>query len=192
MTESSAVNQRGWDNTPSRNLLLSENLELVRQELLNDGVVFGWHHYCGGGGSGDIFCFCNYESYYQAVRDSRPGDHFTVYSRNKLLAKAIVRLGDSRSDRPILNTLDLTEVKKALAAGKEIAFIWHSVEPETQRIACDAGVLWASTDEELEESLGLTTRCGEFLFFLVDLLDEDASGNLISSGKYPPAEPEAL
>jgi len=46
----------------------------------------------------------------------------------------------------------------------------------------DAGVLWALTDEELEESLGLTSgRCGEFLFFLVELLDEDPSGNSIGS-----------
>jgi hypothetical protein len=38
------------------------------------------------------------------------------------------------------------------------------------------------TDEELVEALALTSgRCGEFLFFLVETLNEDADGNLISS-----------
>jgi len=171
-----------WDSTPSRNLLLPENLELVRQELLNDGVIFGWHYYYYGGGSGDMFCFSNYESYCQALLDSRPGDHFTVYSRNRLVTKAISRLGDPRSDRPIRNSQDLTDVKGALAAGKEIAFLFHSARPETGRIECDAGVLWALTDEELGEALALTSGpCGEFLFFLVETLNEDADGNLISS-----------
>jgi hypothetical protein len=182
MNESSTGKQGAWDGTPSRNLLLPENLDLVRHELLNDGVVFGWHYYYAGGRSGDMFCFSDYESYYHRLSDSRPGDHFTVYSRNRLATKALCRLGDPTSNRPILDAHDLVEVKNAMAAGKEIVFLWCHAQPETGRIDCDAGTLWDLTEEELEESLRLRSgRSGEFLFFPVQMLDDDEDGNPISS-----------
>jgi hypothetical protein len=182
MNKSSMADYGAWDNTPSRNLLLPQNLDLVRQELLNDGVVFGWHHYYAGGGSGDMFCFSDYESYYQKLSNSRPGDHFTVYSRNKLATKTLFRLGDLTSDHPILDTHSLAEVKTALAAGREVVFLWCHAPPGTGRIACDAGTLWGLTEEELGESLRLRSgRSGEFMFFLLQMLDEDDDGNPISS-----------
>ena len=167
-----------WDNTPSRNLLLAENLDLVRQEFQNHGVVFGWHYYYAGGGSGTMFCHNDYESYYQELNKSRPGDHFTVYSRNRLVNRAAFRLGDPASNQPILAE-DLVVVQNALAAGKEIVFVWCHMQPATGRIECDAGIL-EDPAEELEKSLGLGSgRCGEFAFFLVDMLDEDEEGNPI-------------
>jgi len=141
MNESSTGNQSMWDSTPSRNLLLPENLELVRQALLNGGVVFGWHYFYGGGRSGDMFCFSNYDSYHQALLDSRPGDHFTVYSLNKLVSKALLRLGDPQSSEPILNE-NLIEVKNALAARNELVFVWRQARPDFRYIDCAAGALW--------------------------------------------------
>jgi len=181
MTGSTLGDQSHWDAARSRNVLSPENLELVRQELLNGGVIFGWHYFYGGGRSGDMFCFSDYESYHQALLDSRPGDHFTVYSRNKLAAKALSRLAAPRSDRPVLNA-HLTEVKNALAAGKEVAFLWCCTRPEDRGCECDAEILWDLTDRELEESLGLGTKQGgEYLFFLMETLDADVDGNTISS-----------
>jgi len=129
-----------------------------------------------------MFCFSDYESYYRELSDSRPGDHFTVYSRNKLATKTLFRLGDLRSNQPILDTHGLVEVKTALAAGKEIVFLWCHALPETERIECDAGTLWDLTEKELEESLRLRSgRSGEFMFFLLQMLDEDEGGNPITS-----------
>lgn len=182
MHEPPTPNYGAWDDTPSRNLLLPQNLELVRQELSKDGVIFGWHHYYAGGGSGDMFCFSDYESYYQELSESRPGDHFTVYSRNKLMSKTLSRLGDLKSNLPIPDAHGLVEVKAALATGKEVVFLWCNAPPATERIECDAGTLWDLTQEELEESLRLRSgRSGEFMFFLRETLDEDEEGNLISS-----------
>lgn len=182
MIESSTGNPGAWDSTPSRNLLLPDNLDLVRHELLNGGVVFGWHYYYAGGRSGDMFCFSDYGSYYQEISDSRPGDHFTVYSRTRLATKTLFCLGDPTSNQPILDTPDLVEVMNTIAAGKEIVFLWCHARPETGRIECEAGILWDLTAEEVEESLRLRSgRCGELLFFPVQMLDEDQDGNPISS-----------
>ena len=181
MNEPPTANQSMWESTPSRNLLLPENLELVRQALRNDGVVFGWHYYYAGGRSGEMFCFSNYDSYYQALLDSRPGDHFTVYSRTKLASKALLRLGDPRSSEPILNE-NLVEVQNALAAKNELVFVWCQARLDLGYIDCDAGVLWDLAEGELQQSLGLGSgRRGEFIFFTTQTLDEDEHGNPISS-----------
>lgn len=171
-----------WDNTPHRNLLSPENLERVRRQFGKEGVIFGWHYYYAGGGSGSMFAFSDYESYYQELIQSRPGDHFTVYSPDMLLDQAIARIGSAGSDQPIWIDDRFAEVKNALAAGKEVAFLWRRAAPETGRIECDAGVLWDLAEGELEQSLGLRSgRCGEFLFFLTDTLDEDQEGIPIAS-----------
>ncbi len=173
-----------WDSTPYRNLLLPENLERVRQEFAHSGVIFGWHYYYAGGGSGTMFTFTDYESYHQELVRSRPGDHFTVYSLNTLADRAIVRIGTASSNQPILIDNRFVEVKNALAAGKEIAFVWRRAVPETGSIECDAGTLSDPTEQELEQSLGLglgSDRCGEFTFFLIDTLDEDEEGVPIAS-----------
>ena len=103
-------------------------------------------------------------------------------SRNRLATKAIFRLGDPTSNQPILSADNLVEVKKALAAGEEIVFLWCYMRPETGRLECDAGTLWDLTNEELKESLGLDSgRCGEFMFFFIQMLDEDWEGNPIGS-----------
>jgi hypothetical protein len=181
MNESSAADSQ-WDNTPSRNLLLAENMELVRRELRNDGVVFGWHYYFAGGRSGEMFCFSDFDSYNQEVQNSRAGDHFTVYSRNQLAGKAMLRVGDVASDQPTPNARDLVEIRNALTSGKEIVFVRSHKHRETGEIECEAGILWNLGEEELEQALGVgSSRPGEFLFFLVPMLNEDAQGIPIES-----------
>ena len=182
MDGSSKGNPSAWDEMPSRNLLLPENLDLVRKELANDSVVFGWHYYYSGGRSGDMFCFSDYESYYQELSNSQPGDHLTVYSRNRVVTRAMVHVGDPTSTQPFSNAHEFVEVKNALSAGKEIVFLWCHAPPETGRIECGAGALWDPTEEEFQESLGLGSgRCGEFMFFQVEMLDEDEAGVPIDS-----------
>ena len=171
-----------WDSTPHRNLLLLENLERVRKELENDGVVFGWHYYYAGGGSGTIFAFADYESYYQELIGSRPGDHFTVYSLDRLADRAIARVGAAHSERPILLDSRFAEVKRALAAGKEVAFVWRRATAEPNRVECAADVMSGPAEEELAEALVTCSgRSGEIAFFLVDTLDEDEAGAPIAS-----------
>jgi hypothetical protein len=166
-----------WDSTPHRNLLLPENLERVRKEFENDGVVFGWHYYYAGGGSGTMFTFADYESYYKELAGSRPGDHFTVYSLDRLADRAIARVGAAHSEKPILLDSRFAEVKKALEAGKEIAFVWRRATAETHRVECAAGVLSGPAAEELDEALGARPgRSGEITFFSIDTLDEDGAG----------------
>src|SRR5579871_685350 len=172
----------GWEDVPARNLLLPSNLALVREALQNRDVVFGQHYYYAGGRSGDPFCFGDYESYHRAVLESRPGDHFTVYSRRLVLPKALQRVGEPRSTQPILGVDGLGEVREALAAGKEIVFLACWIEPESSRIRSEAGIIWDLTDEELREQLGLDKgRWGELLFFLVETLDEDEEGKPIGA-----------
>ncbi|MBZ5608763.1 MAG: hypothetical protein LAP38_10920 [Acidobacteriia bacterium] len=165
-----------WDNSPQRNLLLPDNLERVRGELANGGVIFGWHYYYAGGGSGSMFTFLDYESYYQELIQSHPGDHFTVFSVDRIAERAMLRVGSADSNQPIVIDQRLAGVKNALAASKEIAFVWRHRVPGTGRTECDAGIL-DQTDEELEQCLDLRSgRSGEWVFFLMDMLDEDEEG----------------
>jgi hypothetical protein len=84
--------------------------------------------------------------------------------------------------RAIPHTHDLSEVNDALAAGNELLFVWCDERPDIGRIECDAGILWDLAEKEPEESLGLgPDRSGEFIFFLIEMLDEDEDGNPIKS-----------
>jgi len=171
-----------WDSTPHRNLLLPENLERVRRELGSEGVIFGWHYYYAGGGSGSMFTFSDYESYYRELIKSRPGDHFTVYSADRIADRAMLRIGAAGSNQRISVDGRIVEVNNALAAGKEVVFLWRHTVAETGRIESHADTLSDVTGEELERSLGVRSgRCGEFMFFLMDTLDEDEEGVPIGS-----------
>jgi hypothetical protein len=171
-----------WEDLRFRNLLLPENLDSVRREFANDGVIFGWHYYYAGGRSGDMFCFSDYESYYRELSQSRPGDHFIVYSRTILVNRAILRIGDVTSNQPISGVSGLADVQSALSAGKEVVYLWCHKLAETGRVECDAGILWDLTEQELHENLKLDPgRPGELLFFLLEMLDEDEQGVPIQS-----------
>jgi hypothetical protein len=147
-----------WDRTPARNLLGEENLASVRREFLPGNVVFGWHYYYAGGCSGDMFCFGDFESYHRALERSRPGDHFTVYSADRLTPLAITSAA----------------AQEILAAGREIVAVWRRSNPDTGRIECNA--------ETIEDYAELdSNRGGEYLFFLPEMLDEDEDGRPIES-----------
>jgi len=167
---------------PSRDLLLAENLDLVRRELSRpDAVVFGWHYYYAGGHSATPFCFTDFDSYYQEVWKSRPGDHFTVYSRSAILDQALCRIGDPSSNKTISPADIPVIVKEALQAGKEICFLSCNPIPDSDGIECKAGILWEANNQRLHEELRLGSGChGELLFFLVQKLDEDEAGEVIS------------
>ena len=172
-----------WENIRSRDALSAENLDLVRSAFsLPDRVVFGWHYYYGGGGSGTLFCFSDFDRYYRELDASRPGDHFTVYSRNAILNKAICRVGEPGRDEAI-SFLDLPIVlKEALRAGKEICFLSSKRISDPDCVECNTGILWDLTDEEIQEELGLQSgRSGELLFFPLEKLDEDEAGQPITT-----------
>ena len=174
-------NQGAWDGTPSRNLLLPENLDLVRQELAGGGIIFGWHYYYAGGRSADMFCFSGYDAYYQALQNSRPGDHFTVYSRQKLLNKAILRLGDPGSGQRIASSSP-AEIENALTRGEEIVFLWCQAPRATGSIECEVGVLRDLAEQEFADWLELQAgRGGELLFFTTGMLDQDEDGRPVST-----------
>ena len=167
-----------WDNTPQRSLLSAENLERVRSEFGNDGVIFGFHYYYYGGASGTDFTFSDYDSYYQEVVKSRPGDHFTGYSANRVADRAILRIGTPDSDQPISIDHRFAVVKNARAAKKDVVVLWRKTASRTGRIECDIGAWWWDfTDEDLEQFIGIGSgRSGELMVFLMDTLDEDEEG----------------
>ena len=183
MSVPSPSSAAGWENVLSRNLLLTEALDLVLCEISKpDSVIFGWHYYFGGGRSASLFCFTDFDSYHQELEASRPGDHFTVYSRNAILNQALCRIGAQGSEKTV-SFLDIpTELKDALQAGKEIYFLACKTLPTGDRIECKTGVLWELNDEELQNELELGSGCrGEILFFQISKLDEDEAGETITT-----------
>lgn len=138
-----------WDDAPHRNLLLRENLEPVRTELENGGMVFGWHYYYAGGCGPTQFSFVDFNSFYDELIQSRPGDKLFVFSVDRLADRAILRLGASNSEEPISFDRHLAAVKNALAANIEVVFVWRHLVAGTKTVEHGSGILYGLDDQEL-------------------------------------------
>ncbi len=171
-----------WSLDSTRDLLADANLGRVRAALTPGNVIFGWHYFYAGGGSGKMFTFDDFESYREEVLKSRPGDHFTVYSLDRLLDRAIARAGaPSSTDSPALETC-LGAVKEAVAGENEVAFVWRYLDAATGSVRCEADTLWDMSEPDWAEFHGVwRNHPGQLAFFLIETLDADQDGNPIET-----------
>jgi hypothetical protein len=129
-----------WVRDPPRDILSEQNLAAVRDALRTPGaVVFGWHYFYYGGSARSELLFVNAEELIKHVRQSRPGDHFTLYDLDSVAPLAVLHLGDASSR----SAISLTEpVRSELARvgsespGRAVVLVQRACEHDGRVTRC--------------------------------------------------------
>ena len=125
------------------NILAEEALERVRQAL-SEGWIGGLQRYYGGGRSGDSVAFSTYDAFHSHVMDSRPGDHFILWSVAEIRRRGLLLVDNHYQDAAtsggsLLSQCDLDRVRAYLAEGKyyEVLLIASAGDTELKAVLTD-------------------------------------------------------
>ncbi len=79
-----------WVRDPPRDVLSEQNLAAIRGAFEKpEAVIFGWHYFYYGGSTRSELLFVNAEELINHFKQSRPGDHFTLYDLDSVAPLAV-------------------------------------------------------------------------------------------------------
>jgi hypothetical protein len=114
-----------WVRDDPRDVLSEQNLAAIRDAFRKPGaVVFGWHYFYYGGSARSELLFVNPEELIKHLKQSRPGDHFTLYDLDSVAPLAVLHLGSKSSTSAIsLTELVRTELARLGSASPSKAVV---------------------------------------------------------------------